>query len=143
MSENKKELTGRALVDFAAGQLFAKKAESLTVMDMRGLSDVADYYLVATCTSEAQMRAIITSLQRNLKKMGVRTLGVEYKSGNRWAVIDAVELIIHLFEDEHRTNVDIEKLWGDAKQEELKAENFIIDEDDDEDENDDGSYGYV
>ncbi len=141
---NEKELTGRALVDFAAGQLFSKKAEDLTLMDMQGLSDVADYYLVATCSSEAQMRAIITSMQRNLKKAGVRPLGVEYKSGNRWAVIDVAELIIHLFEDEHRKTVDIEKLWGDAKQEELNVENYTLEEEEEEDVDEgDDNYGYV
>ncbi|MGL1933593.1 MAG: ribosome silencing factor [Fibrobacterales bacterium] len=139
---DKKELTGRDLVDFVAGQLYSKKADALTLMDMKGLSDVADYYLVATCTSEAQMRAIITSMQRSLKKVGVKPLGVEYKSGNRWAVIDVAELIIHLFEDEHRTTVDIEKLWGDAKQEELKPENYTFD-DEEEIEEEDDTYGYV
>jgi|TARA_B110000483_G_scaffold241769_1_gene325651 ribosome-associated protein len=130
---DKEFISGRELIDFCARELYAKKAESVKVLNLIGLSDVADYYLVATCSSEPQMRAILNSMVRNLKGQGVRPLGVDYKDGVRWAVADFGEIMVHLFEEEERMNLNLENLWEDIQVEELDPADYPIEEGDEED----------
>jgi ribosome-associated protein len=115
---------GRALVDLVATEIFAKKAEDVTLIEMNGMSNVCDRFLIATCQSEPQMRAILTSLARVLRKNGVRPLGTDHYQGSRWAVMDLGELMVHLFEAEHRKFYSLERLWADAKKEELNAADY-------------------
>lgn len=110
-----------------AQTMFELRCEQVKLVDLRGLSDVADYYVVGTCASEAQMQAILTALQVNFKKQKISTLGVEYKAGVRWAVFDAVDTMAHLFEEQAREEYSLEKLWKDGKVTELAAADFITD----------------
>ena len=125
---DKTPIEGRDLIDHCARELFSKKAENVTLLNLIGLSDVADYYLVATCGSEPQMRAILSALQRTLKGKGVRALGVDYKDGVRWAVIDFGEIMVHLFEEEERMNLNLENLWSDSTEEKLNSEDYPFEE---------------
>lgn len=129
-------LEGQDLIDHCARELFAKKAENVTLLNLIGLSDVADYYLVGTCASEPQMRAILNGLQRSLKGTGVKLLGIDYKEGVRWAVADFGEIMVHLFEEEERMNLNLEKLWGEATQTELNAADYPLEEESEEESGD-------
>jgi ribosome-associated protein len=126
---------GRELIDFIAQRLFDKKAEQVQVMDLRGLSDITDFYVVATCQSEPQMRAILSTLSKDLRKAKLKPLGTEYRAGVRWAVLDAGEIMVHLFEEQARLQYDLERLWADAKLESLNAQDYQT-EDDQEDDSD-------
>lgn len=124
---NKKKSTppsGKTLVDMAATNLFRLRAEAVQLLDLRGISDIADWFLVATCTSEAQMQAILDSLRVELKAAKVPVLGVEYRAGVRWAVLDAGELMVHLFEENARQEYSLERLWRDGKLENLNPADF-------------------
>lgn len=129
-------IEGQDLIDHCARELFSKKAENITLLDLQGLSDVADYYLVGTCASEPQMRAILNSLQRSLKGQGVRPLGIDYNDGVRWAVADFGEIMVHLFEEEERMNLNLEKLWADAKVITLDEADYPVEESEDEESGD-------
>lgn len=129
-------ITGQDLIDHCARELFAKKAENVSVLDLNGLSDVADYYIVATCASEPQMRAILNSLQRTLKGKGVRPLGVDYKDGVRWAVADFGEMMVHLFEEEERMNLSLDKLFDQATQTVLDPADYPLDDHEDQESGD-------
>lgn len=131
----KEPLEGRELIDFCAKILFDRRTEDVQLIDLDGNSDIADYFLLGTCTSEAQMKAIIATLTKELRRAGVKPLGVEYKSGVRWAVLDLGETMVHLFEEEARGHYDLEKLWSDGKLEKLKEEDYIIEEEIVEDDN--------
>ena len=139
MSEEKTLLSGRELVDFVAKVIFEKKADNVSLLNLQGLSDVADFFLITTCSSDAQMRAIVNAISRALKSEKIKPLGIEYKSGNRWTVIDLGEIIIHLFEEEHRDYFDLERLWADAEKEVLVADDYL----DDDMSEDDDEYGYI
>ncbi len=115
----------------AAATLFAKKAEDVVLMDLRELSTVADYYLIATCTNEPQMRAILNTLQRSLSRDGIKSLRSEYVPGVRWAVVDYGDLIVHLFEKQTRGFYSLERLWADAPSTPLKATDYALPVDDD------------
>jgi ribosome-associated protein len=129
-------LEGQLLIDHCARELFAKKAENVSLLNLIGLSDVADYYLVATCASEPQMRAILNGLQRSLKGTNVKLLGIDYKEGDRWAVADFGEIMVHLFEEEERMNLSLDKLWSESTSSLLDAADYPLEEELDEESGD-------
>jgi ribosome-associated protein len=123
----------------AAAVLFSKKAEDVVLMDLRGLSTVADYYLIATCQNEPQMRSILGTVQRALSREGIKSLRSEYMSGVRWAVVDYGDMILHLFEKQTRGYYSLERLWADAPSTVLKAADYALAPDgDQEDADEDG-----
>lgn len=112
-------------VVIAARELFTLRAEAVQLLDLRGISDVADWFLVATCTSEAQMQAILNALTKDYKAAKIPTVGVEYRAGVQWAVLDVGELMVHLFEENKRKEFSLDLLWRDGKQVELDADDFV------------------
>ena len=133
-SEIEKETApeGRELVDATVSVLYARKAEEVMLLDLRGLSDVADYFIVATCDSAALMQSVATGLVRDLRGLGIRPIGQELREGSRWAVIDYGEIMVHLFEASERERLDLERLWADAKVESIAPEDFVLIEKPDE-----------
>jgi ribosome-associated protein len=137
MAKSKTVVEPQALAGKAAALLFAKKADDLVLLDLRGLSSLTDYYLICTCQNEAQMRAVLHGTSKALSKEGIKPLRSEYHGGVRWAVLDYGDIIIHLFEKETRSYYSLERLWADAKATKLKAEDYITPEEtaaEDEDE---------
>jgi ribosome-associated protein len=98
---------------------------------------VADYYLIATCQNEPQMRAILGTVQRALSREGIKALRSEYMPGVRWAVVDYGDVILHLFEKQTRGFYSLERLWGDAPSKTLNAADYAAPETE-EDSDDDG-----
>jgi ribosome-associated protein len=121
----KKEALSEA-VSLAAVSLFQLRAENVQLIDLRGINDVADYFLIATCTSEAQMQAILNELTKEFKSKKIQTKGIEYKSGVQWAVFDAgFELMVHLFEETKREEIQMDRLYSDANIQNLQEKDFI------------------
>ena len=113
-------------IQLGASILFELRAQEVQLIDLRGIKDVTDYFLVATCESEAQMQAILNELHKEFKANKVPTLGVEYKEGVRWAVFDAgMDLMVHLFEEEKRAEISLDRLYADGKIEELNEADFV------------------
>jgi ribosome-associated protein len=111
-------------VTLAAKVLFKLRAEKVQVIDLRGHSDIADFFVVGTCSSEAQMQAILTGLQREYKTAKLENYGIEYREGVRWAVFDGIETMVHLFEEGARSEYSLERLWRDGKLVDLKEEDY-------------------
>jgi ribosome-associated protein len=138
MAKSKTLIEPQVLAGKAAALLFAKKADDLVMLDLRGLSSLTDFYLICTCQNEAQMRVAMHNTSKALSKEGFKPLRSEYHGGVRWAVLDYGDLIIHLFEKDTRSYYSLERLWADAKATKLKAEDYITQdetaaEDEDED----------
>lgn len=113
-------------IQLGASILFELRAQNVQLIDLRGIKDVTDYFLVATCDSEAQMQAILNELHKEFKANKLPTVGVEYKEGVRWAVFDAgLDLMVHLFEEEKRAEISLDRLYADGKVEELNEEDFV------------------
>ncbi|MDZ7816118.1 MAG: ribosome silencing factor [Planctomycetota bacterium] len=93
---------------------YEKRAEDIVVLDLRKLTDVTDYMLVASVGSPQQGSAIIQELKHRLLELGVEHLGREGNRQDKWILVDFGEVIVHLFEPTTRTFYDIENLWGDA-----------------------------
>jgi len=104
------EETVRALASAALD----KRAEALVVLDLQGLSTVADYFLVCTARSATQLDTIADAMHAALKARGVRLRHREGTAASGWLLLDAGDVVAHLFLAETRAFYALERLWGDA-----------------------------
>jgi ribosome-associated protein len=102
-------------LDLYVQAALGKKAEGLVVLDVRGLTSIADAFVICSGRSNRQVSAIADHIERFLKKKGVRPLGVEGKGEGHWVLMDYGNVIIHVFYQETRKFYDLEGLWIDAK----------------------------
>lgn len=96
--------------------LDGKKAEDLRVLDVSELSSITDYLVLATGTSEPHLRALRIELERILDDNKARILSVDTTKGSGWTVVDAFEVMVHLFTPENRDKYRMELLWRDASE---------------------------
>jgi ribosome-associated protein len=114
----------RSKGDPAAVQAFAvdlaracldDKCTDVVLLDVRGLSQVSDYVLVASGTSERQMKSVAQELEDLGKERGQPPFRSTRDLGTTWVVVDFVDVVCHLFEPEQRAYYDLESLWAEAK----------------------------
>src|SRR5687767_7609031 len=92
-----------------------RKAEDIVVLDVRKISSITDYFVIATGTSEPHLRAISDEIQDKLREdHGVRPRAVDGTLQTAWLVLDYFDVIIHIMRAEVRKLYDLETLWGDA-----------------------------
>ncbi len=99
-----------------------KRADDPVVLDVRGLSGVADYFLIVTGSSDRRVQTIAEAAIEAMKERGVRPLGVVGLREGRWVLVDYGEWVLHVFYEELRGFYDLEGLWFDAKRVELPSE---------------------
>lgn len=105
----------------AADLVAERKAQNLMLLDLRGLSNATDYFLLASGTSDLHARSIAEHVIEELKKDGVRPDHVEGLRGGRWVLIDYIDFVIHIFHPAAREFYQLERLWGDAPVQVLEA----------------------
>ncbi|MBI5814412.1 MAG: ribosome silencing factor [Nitrospinae bacterium] len=93
----------------------SKKALEVSVLDVRGLSDVADVFLIAGATSRQHAQTIVSAVEDALRDAGQKGYHVEGYQNARWALIDAGDVIVHVFTEETREYYGLDRLWGDAE----------------------------
>jgi len=91
-----------------------RKGVRVTVIDLRGLSDAADYFVIASGTSDAHVRGIADGVVKAMDAAGMPVHHVEGVQGGRWVLLDFVDLMVHLFHPETRAFYQLERLWQDA-----------------------------
>ena len=92
-----------------------KKAENLVVLDVRKISSVTDYFVIATGTSEPHLRAIVEEISRELREeYGVKPRAIDGDTSAAWQVLDYFDVIVHVMRTDTRNKYDLENLWGDA-----------------------------
>jgi len=97
-----------------------KKAENIVILDVRGLSSVTDYFVIASGTSEPHLRAIVDEISdRLVDEHGIKPRAVDGTLQAAWVVLDYFDVIVHLMRQDVRDRYDLETLWGDAPR--LKA----------------------
>ncbi len=112
---------GFLLAERAAWHLLEKKADDLVVLDMRGRSDVCDFFLIASGNSKTQVQALAKHMHKSLLGAGHRPKGLEGMDSGRWALLDFFDVVVHVFHTEAREYFQLEKLWGDAPRLDLDA----------------------
>jgi len=98
----------------AARTISELKCSEVSVLDLRGLSPVCDFVVLASGTSERQMRAVAQQVEDLGKQHGSPPYRQSRDGGESWIVIDFVDVVVHLFEPEQRAFYDIDGLWPDA-----------------------------
>ncbi len=92
------------------------RGSDVRVLDLRGLTDVFDYFVVATGSSRRQMHAMADEIEKTVKQdLRDRKRGSEGYEEGRWIVLDYGDVMVHLFDAESREYWDLEHLWSDAK----------------------------
>ena len=84
------------------------------VLDLRGISTATDYFVIASGTSDVQVKAIAEHVLDELREEGVRPQHVEGAGGGRWVLLDYVDFVVHVFHPQARSFYQLENLWGDA-----------------------------
>jgi ribosome-associated protein len=98
----------------AAEAALERKAIGVVGMDLRGISTATDYFLVASGTSDVQVRGIADHIIDEMKKVAQRPVHVEGLQGGSWVLIDYIDFVVHIFHPQAREFYQLEVLWGDA-----------------------------
>jgi ribosome-associated protein len=99
-----------------------KKAEDIVILDVRELSSVTDYFVIASGTSEPHLRAIVDEIVDTLREEhDVRPKAVDGTLQTAWMVLDYFDVIVHVMRGDVRERYDLETLWGDAPRVRPKA----------------------
>jgi len=92
-----------------------KKAEDIVILDVRELSSVTDYFVIASGTSEPHLRAIVDEVTDKLREQhNLRPRAVDGTLQTAWLVLDYFDVIVHVMRQDVRDRYDLETLWGDA-----------------------------
>lgn len=101
--------------------LDADKAEQIQTIDLKGQTDIADYMIVASGTSTRHVGALAEKIQERLKARGYGDVRAEGLTDCNWVVVDAGDVIVHIFRPEVREYYNIEKMWSSGLAEEFKV----------------------
>lgn len=104
-----------ALVAACCRGLDDRKAEDLSVLDVRGRSTVTDYFIIATGNSTPHLRALGGEVEKTLKEAKATLAGSDRNPDSGWLVVDAYSFMVHLFTTEKRDEYRLEELWKDAE----------------------------
>ena len=102
------------LVDLALRAADDLNAKDLIALDLRGLNDATDWFVIASGTSDAHVRGIANAVLRKLEEAGAHAHHVEGLPSGRWVLLDFVDVVVHLFHPEARSFYQLERLWSDA-----------------------------
>ncbi len=116
----KTEASAKKLALEAAKLAAERHCENIVILDLKGISPAADYFLIATGTSDQQMRSTCNEIAEIAKSFGFELFGRAGYEQGRWILLDFVDVVVHFFDEEYREYYDLEMLWGDAKR--LKIE---------------------
>ena len=112
--EPAKQLSSQQCARRCAELAADRRAEDIIILDLRKLSGVADYFVIATGRADVQLRAISDSIEEGLTAHGEKAWHREGYENGQWIVLDYVDVVCHLFLKEKRDFYQLERLWGDA-----------------------------
>ena len=98
------------------------KAQNIATIDLKNKSYIADYMIIASGTSSRHLQSLSENLLIELKKLGLDYCRIEGYESNDWKLVDAIDVIVHLFHPEKRSFYDLEKMWS----EDLPKEKALI-----------------
>lgn len=105
-----------SLAQRAAQIALDTKANDVVILDLRGVTDMTDFFVIASGTSDTHARAIGEHVAEGMKKEGSRAHHVEGLEKGRWVLLDFVDFVVHVFHPTLRSFYQLERLWADAEQ---------------------------
>jgi len=106
--------SARQLAVAAARIAKTDNCRDIVVLDLRGVSPITDYFVIATGTSDRQMRSVADDLATYGRKIGQKLWKMAGQDTAEWIVMDFVDVVVHLFDEDHRRYYDLELMWGEA-----------------------------
>ena len=108
-------MTGsKQLAEAAARAASSKQGRDVVILDVRDLIVITDYFVIASGSSDRQVRTIAEEIERALRDRGLKPVRREGEREGRWVLLDFVDFVAHVFLDEDRAFYDLERLWADA-----------------------------
>ena len=106
----------------AAELLDDKKGQRISILDVRGMCAIADYFVIASGTSDRHAKALAESVEDGLAKQGIRAKNKEGHREANWIILDYLDVVVHVFRQEQRDYYSLERIWRDARQVELNLD---------------------
>jgi len=119
---------GWRLAERAAWHLMEKQGEDVKILDLRGISDVCEFFVLASGTSDVHVKALARHLRDALLDVKEKPRGIEGMDDGRWALLDFFDVVVHVFKTDVREYFQLERLWGDARTMDIAPEWFGADE---------------
>ncbi len=105
---------GKEMTRLACKALDAKKAIDIKVIDIQGISVMADYFIISTAGNPNQVQAMVDNVEETMEKAGYMVKHVEGSRGSNWILMDFGDVIVHIFDEENRLFYDLERIWRDG-----------------------------
>jgi ribosome-associated protein len=107
-------LSGSEIAEIGARAALDIKANNVVVLDLRGLSSVADFFVICSGNSDTHVEGITSNIEEKLHEEDVKLWHREGERKASWILLDYIDVIIHIFTEEARGFYGLERLWGDA-----------------------------
>lgn len=108
-------MTSSEFCKIAVAALEDRKGEDVKVIDIREISPVADFFVIADGSNQNQLQAMRDACEEALAKAGLHAKQIEGNSGSTWLLMDYGDIIVHIFSKEDRLFYDLERVWRDGK----------------------------
>ena len=105
----------KEMVRIAVNALEEKRGEDIKIIDIHGVSVIADYFVLASATNNSQLHALVDSVEEKLFKAGYECKQKEGNLTSTWMLMDYNDVIVHVFSQEDRLFYDLERIWRDGK----------------------------
>ncbi|MFE8696759.1 ribosome silencing factor [Cytobacillus sp. FJAT-53684] len=99
-----------------------KRAEQIVALNMKGVSLIADYFLICHGNSDKQVQAIAKEMKEKAEELGFSVKRMEGFDEARWILVDLGDVVAHIFHRDERSYYNLERLWGDAAIEDIQSE---------------------
>ena len=106
----------KKMVKTAYKDLDEKKGEDIKIINLEGISVLADYFIIANGTNSSQVQALVDNVEEELHKAGYSLKQREGYSNGNWVLLDFGDIIVHIFDRENRLFYDLERIWRDGKE---------------------------
>ena len=106
----------KKMVKIAYHALDEKKAEDIKIINLEGISVLADYFIIANGTNSSQVQALVDNIEEELHKAGYSLKQREGYSNGNGVLLDFGDVIVHIFDRENRLFYDLERIWRDGKE---------------------------
>ncbi len=115
-------LSGSEIAEIGAEAALDRKANEVVVLDLRGLSSVADFFIICSGNSDTHVEGIANIIEEKLDENGAKLWHREGGRRASWILLDYIDVIVHIFTEEAREFYSLERLWGDAPKTEYDEE---------------------
>ena len=105
----------KEMARIAYDALSDKKGEDIKIIDITGVSVLADYFIIANGNSDSQVNALVDNVEEELHKAGYHLKQREGRANSSWILLDFVDIIVHVFDKDNRLFYDLERIWKDGK----------------------------